>query len=185
AENKDITGEAHIQLLQSQGRPPFGVETRCVTEEGQPVNRDGKSIGHLQVRGPCILSSYYRAQEHSLTDDGYLDTGDIASIDTLGYIRLTDRAKDLVKSGGEWISSIDMEHAALSHPAVQEAAVIGARHPKWDERPLLFVVLRPGTTLSKEALYKHLEPRMAKWWLPDDILFVEELPHTATGKLNK
>lgn len=185
AENADVQGEARLRLLQSQGRPPFMVETRAVDEEGRSQPRDGKSVGHLQVRGPCILRAYFRSEADSVTEDGYLDTGDIASIDPLGYIHLTDRAKDLVKSGGEWISSIDMEHAAMSHPGVHEAAVIGAKHPKWDERPLLFVVPRAGAQLDREALYAHLEGRMAKWWLPDDILFVTELPHTATGKLNK
>lgn len=185
AENEFIEGEERARLMQSQGRPPFMVETRSVDENGKVQPRDGKSVGHLQVRGPCILRSYFRAENHSLTEDGFLDTGDIASIDDLGYIHLTDRAKDLVKSGGEWISSIDMEHAASAHPAVHEAAVIGAKHLKWDERPLLFVVLKPGKTVTREELYSHLEGRMAKWWLPDDILFVSELPHTATGKLNK
>src|SRR5690606_16299288 len=124
AENEGVQGEERMRLLQSQGRPPFMVETRCTDEDGRIQPRDGTSIGHLQVRGPCILQSYYRSETDSLTEDGYLDTGDIASIDELGYIHLTDRAKDLVKSGGEWISSIDMEHAAVSHPAVHEAAVI-------------------------------------------------------------
>ena len=185
AENEGVQGEERTRLMQSQGRPPFMVETRSVDEDGRVQPRDGKSVGHLQVRGPCILRSYFRSESHSLTEDGYLDTGDIASIDELGYLHLTDRAKDLVKSGGEWISSIDMEHAAMSHPGVHEAAVIGAKHPKWDERPLLFVVPRPEAQLTRDGLYAHLEGRMAKWWLPDDILFVPELPHTATGKLNK
>ncbi len=185
AENEDIQGEDRLRLLQSQGRPPFMVETRCINDNGHIQPRNGKSVGHLQVRGPCILHAYYRSESHSLTEDGYLDTGDIASIDELGYIHLTDRAKDLVKSGGEWISSIDMEHAAVSHPNVHEAAVIGAKHPTWDERPLLFIVPRAETKLTREELYAHLKDKMAKWWLPDDILFVDELPHTAIGKLNK
>lgn len=184
-ENQAIQGDERIKLLQTQGRPPFLVETRTVSEAGEELGRGQKQIGHLQVRGPCIVSAYFNTPDHSLTPDGYFDTGDIASIDDLGYIHLTDRAKDLVKSGGEWISSIDMEHAAVTHPAVQEAAVIGAKHPKWDERPLLFIVLKHGMSVTKEALTAHLETRMAKWWLPDDILFVESIPHTATGKLHK
>ncbi|ARP92977.1 long-chain fatty acid--CoA ligase [Bordetella genomosp. 13] len=184
-ENDGLQGDERAHLQQSQGRPPFLVETRIVDEGNELRPRDGKTIGHLQVRGPCIVRAYFNQPADSVTDDGYLDTGDIASIDSLGYIRLADRAKDLVKSGGEWISSIDMEHAATMHPAVQEAAVIGARHPKWDERPLLFVVPKADMRIDKAQLYDFLAGRMAKWWLPDDILFVDSIPHTATGKLNK
>lgn len=184
-ENRHLDGDERIHLLQTQGRPPFLVETRIVDGDGGGQPRDGRHVGHLQVRGPCIVRAYFNQDADAVTHDGYLDTGDIATIDPLGYIRLTDRAKDLVKSGGEWISSIDMEHVVMTHPGVQEAAVIGARHPKWDERPLLFVVLKPSTSLEKTELYEYLATRMAKWWLPDDILFVETIPHTATGKLNK
>ncbi|WP_459617024.1 long-chain-fatty-acid--CoA ligase [Bordetella sp. 2513F-2] len=185
SENRDVQGEEKMHLQQSQGRPPFLVETRTVDGQGAVRPRDGKSVGHLQVRGPCIVRAYFNHPGHVLTDDGYFDSGDITSIDELGYIRLTDRAKDLVKSGGEWISTIDMEHAAMTHPDVQEAAVIGARHPKWDERPLLFIVLKPGVMLEKSRLREFLAGKMAKWWLPDEILFVDSVPHTATGKLNK
>lgn len=185
-EERHLQGDALIKLMQTQGRPPFLVEVRTVDDGGIVQPRDGKSLGHLSVRGPCIVSGYYRQPSgSSLDDDGYFATGDIAVIDRAGYIHLADRAKDLVKSGGEWISSIDVEHAVMTHPDVHEAAVIAAKHVKWDERPLLFVVRKPGSSLTKETLYGFLEGKMARWWLPDDILFIDEIPHTATGKMHK
>ncbi|MNL07523.1 Long-chain-fatty-acid--CoA ligase [compost metagenome] len=138
------------------------------------------------VKGPWIASQYYRAEDGPILDDaGWFDTGDIATIDRDNYLHITDRAKDVIKSGGEWISSIDLENAAIGHPAVAEAAVIGIPHSKWQERPLLVVVLKTGKTASKEELLGFLEAHVAKWWLPDDVVFVEALPHTATGKLQK
>ena len=185
-ETDDLQGDEMIALRQSQGRPPFMIEYRTQNDEGQTQPRDGASPGHLQTRGPCIISAYYGKPKNSALDvDGFLDTGDIAVIAPTGFVRLTDRAKDLVKSGGEWISSIDLENHVMTHPDVLEAAVIGATHPKWDERPLLIIVAKPGRTPDKASIDAHLQSRIAKWWMPDDVLFVAELPHTATGKLNK
>jgi acyl-CoA synthetase (AMP-forming)/AMP-acid ligase II len=185
-ETEGLEGDAMIALRQTQGRPPFGIEYRIQDDDGKTLPRDGASPGHLQARGPCIISAYYgRPKNSALDDDGFLDSGDIAVIAPTGFVRLTDRAKDLVKSGGEWISSIDLENATMTHPDVLEAAVIGATHPKWDERPLLFIVPKPGRTPDRASIEAHLQSRIAKWWMPDDVLFVQELPHTATGKLNK
>jgi fatty-acyl-CoA synthase len=148
---------------------------------------DGEASGELQVAGPWVASTYYndeRAAE-SFTDDGWLRTGDVATVDQQGYIRLVDRTKDLVKSGGEWISSVEVENEIMAHPKVAEAAVIGVTHAKWSERPLACVVVRPGEELTKEELLAFLEPRMAKWWLPDDVVFIDEVPKTSVGKFSK
>lgn len=185
-ETSDLRGEELMDLRQTQGRPPFLVEFKICDETGARLPWDGRRSGHLRVRGPCIVQAYYGQPTGSaLDDEGFFDTGDVATIDPVGYVRLTDRAKDLVKSGGEWISSVDLENLASDHPDVREAAVIGARHPKWDERPLLFVVPREGATPSKEEILQYLSDKVARWWLPDDIVFVAVLPHTATGKLDK
>ena len=185
-ETENLEGDALIALRQTQGRAPFGVEYRTQGDDGKTQPRDGQSPGHLQARGPCVISAYYGQPAGSaLDEDGYMDSGDIAVIAPTGFVRLTDRAKDLVKSGGEWISSIDLENSAMTHPDVLEAAVIGAIHPKWDERPLLILVAKPGRMPDKASIDAHLQSRVAKWWMPDDILFVDALPHTATGKLNK
>jgi len=185
-ETEDLQGDEMIALRQTQGRPPFGIEYRTQDDNGKTQPRDGASPGHLQARGPCIINAYYgRPKNSALDEDGFMDTGDIAVIAPTGFVKLTDRSKDLVKSGGEWISSIDLENTTMTHPDVLEAAVIGATHPKWDERPLLIIVPKPGRTLDKASVNAHLESRIAKWWMPDDVLFVAELPHTATGKLNK
>ena len=144
------------------------------------------AYGHLHVRGPWIASGYFRGEGGEVLDaEGYFPTGDVATIDPDGFLQLVDRAKDVIKSGGEWISSIDVENAAMSHPGVAEAAVIGVSHPKWQERPLLLVVPRSGAEVSKQSMLDHLGSRIAKWWLPDDVLMVDSLPHTATGKLLK
>ncbi len=169
-----------------QGRPIFGVELRIADDEGRPLPHDGKAYGHLLVRGPWITKGYFRGEGGNVLDaDGYFDTGDVATIDPDGYMQITDRAKDVIKSGGEWISSIDIENAAIGHPAVAEAAVIGVAHPKWQERPLLVVVKKQGRDVSRDELIKFLDGKIAKWWMPDDAVFVDELPHTATGKLQK
>ncbi|MDA8486276.1 3-(methylthio)propionyl-CoA ligase [Pseudomonas resinovorans] len=178
--------EERLDLQSKQGRALFGVSMKVVDDNGVEVPRDGRSSGHLLVKGPWIASQYYCAGEVPILDaEGWFDTGDVATIDSDGYMQITDRAKDVIKSGGEWISSIDLENAAMGHPAVSEAAVIGIPHEKWQERPLLLVVLKPGRTASKVDLRRFLEERVAKWWLPDDVVFVDELPHTATGKLQK
>ncbi|QJE74166.1 long-chain-fatty-acid--CoA ligase [Aerophototrophica crusticola] len=170
------------------GRALYGVEMKVVGPDGAEVPRDGVSYGELVVRGPWITSGYYNdaaASAGAFTEDGWFKTGDVATIDENGAMAIVDRAKDVIKSGGEWISSIDLENAAMSHPAVQEAAVVGVPHPKWQERPLLVLVLRQGHEATRDELMAYLEQHVAKWWLPDDIVFVPDLPHTATGKLLK
>ena len=185
-ETEGLVGEEMMGLRQTQGRPPFLVEFKICDESGKRLAWDGKTSGHLMVRGPCIIGAYYGCPEGSSLDaEGFFDIGDIATIDPNGYVRLTDRAKDLVKSGGEWISSVDLENVASDHPQIYEAAVIGVRHPKWDERPLLLAVRRDGTTLSKDEVLDFLRDKVARWWLPEDVVFVEALPHTATGKRDK
>ncbi|MRV75505.1 long-chain-fatty-acid--CoA ligase [Duganella sp. FT92W] len=181
-----LDAEAQMQVLLKQGRAPYGVELRITDPEGNVLPHDGKASGLLKVRGPWILRHYYGAENEQLLDkDGFFDTGDIANIDADGYLQITDRAKDVIKSGGEWISSIDLENAAMGHASVAEAAVIGVAHPKWQERPLLIVVRKPGTELSRNDMLAYLDGKVAKWWMPDDVAFVEELPHTATGKVQK
>jgi fatty-acyl-CoA synthase len=159
---------------------------KIVDGNGKELPRDGKSAGNILVRGPWVLRRYFKdAGGDPLLPDGWFPTGDVGTIDPDGYLQITDRSKDVIKSGGEWISSIELENIAVGHPAVAEAAVIGVRHPKWDERPLLIIVKRPNAELGKEAMLKFYEGKIAKWWLPDDVVFVDELPHTATGKLSK
>jgi len=174
-----------FEILTSQGRPLYGVEMKIVDGNGDELPRDGKAFGDLLVRGPWITKGYFKGEGGDVLRDGWFPTGDVATIDPDGYMRITDRSKDVIKSGGEWISSIDLENAAMAHPAVAEAAVIGVAHPKWDERPLLVAVKKPGQDISREELIKFYEGRVAKWWIPDDVVFVESLPHTATGKLLK
>lgn len=169
-----------------QGRSVFGVEMRIVGDDGQELPRDGRTFGALQVRGPFVASGYFRLESSGAhTVDGWFDTGDVATIDTDGYMQITDRTKDVIKSGGEWISSIELENHAVEHPAVAEAAVIGVAHPKWSERPLLVVVLMPGETVSRDDLLAFLAAKVPSWWVPDDVIFVREIPHTGTGKINK
>jgi acyl-CoA synthetase (AMP-forming)/AMP-acid ligase II len=170
------------------GRIVYGVDMRIVDDEGVVLPDDGVAQGELQVRGPWVIGAYYRNAEASakaFTADGWFRTGDVASLDSDGYLTIRDRSKDLIKSGGEWISSIDLENAAVAHPDIMEAAAIAIPHPKWAERPLLVVVPRPGVTLDRSAVLQFLEGKVAKWWLPDDVLFVTALPHTATGKVSK
>jgi acyl-CoA synthetase (AMP-forming)/AMP-acid ligase II len=177
---------ASAQRKLKQGRGLFGVELRVVDEAGKVLPRDGKSPGRLQVKGPWVASAYFKHDgAASYTDDGWFDTGDIATIDPEGYLRLTDRAKDVIKSGGEWISTLDLEDAVCSHPAVAMAAAVGVPHPKWDERPLLLVTLRPGQSAEPEALKRHVAERVAKWWVPDEVRIVDELPIGPTGKVLK
>ncbi|MGZ5961265.1 MAG: 3-(methylthio)propionyl-CoA ligase [Rhizomicrobium sp.] len=169
-----------------QGHPVFGVEMKIVDDNNKEMPRDGKAFGRLKVRGPAVAKGYFRGEGQDAFDaDDWFDTGDVATIDADGYMTITDRSKDVIKSGGEWISSIEIENIAVGHPSVAEAAVIGVRHPKWDERPLLIVVLKPGKTATREELLAYLTDKIAKWWMPDDVQFVEEIPHTATGKIQK
>ncbi len=183
-----LDDEGKADLRTTVGQPLFGVEARIVIPgllEEQPW--DGESSGELQVRGPWVVSSYYddpRSPE-SFTEDGWLKTGDVATIDPHGYIQLRDRTKDVIKSGGEWISSVELENEIMAHPAVAEAAVIGLPHPKWSERPLACVVLREGETATKEEILAFLDGRVAKWWMPDDVAFVSQIPKTSVGKFSK
>jgi fatty-acyl-CoA synthase len=168
-----------------QGWAPFGVEMKIVDGENNELPWDGKRFGRLKVAGPAVAKAYFKEDRSILDDSGFFDTGDVATIDPNGYMQITDRAKDVIKSGGEWISSIDIENLAVGHPDVAEAAVIGVAHPKWDERPLLIVVPKEGKHPDTADVLSFLEGRIAKWWMPDDMQTVKELPHTATGKINK
>ncbi|HZG46517.1 MAG TPA: long-chain fatty acid--CoA ligase [Allosphingosinicella sp.] len=181
----ELSFEAQIDIICKQGRVPFGVELRVVDDQGREQPRDGKSSGSLQVRGPWVIKRYYKETEDATGAEGWFDTGDVAVIHPDGVMQITDRAKDVIKSGGEWISSIELENAAMSCPGVAEAAAVGVAHPKWDERPILLVVRKEGADISASAIQQHLTAHVAKWWLPDEILFVDSLPHTATGKLLK
>lgn len=174
------------QIKLKQGRGVCGVELKIVDDDGNRLPWDGKAFGEVWVRGPWIASGYFRGEGGDKLDaEGYFPTGDVATIDPDGYLQLVDRAKDVIKSGGEWVSSIDLENAAMGHPAVAEAAVIGVPHPKWQERPVLLAVLRKGHSATREELLEYLSGEVVKWWLPDDVIFVDELPHTATGKVLK
>jgi acyl-CoA synthetase (AMP-forming)/AMP-acid ligase II len=182
----ELPFEKRIDVQVKQGRAVYGVELKIVNDEGEELPRDGKAFGDLMVRGPWITAGYFKGEGGQVLDkDNWFKTGDVATLDPDGYMQITDRSKDVIKSGGEWISSIDLENEAVGHPAVAEAAVIGVPHPKWQERPLLIVVKKKDMEVTREELLKFLEGRIAKWWLPDDVVFVNELPHTATGKLLK
>jgi fatty-acyl-CoA synthase len=184
----DLDEDAKADLRASIGIPTLGVELRVVDQvTGEEVPWDGTSRGELQAAGPWIAREYYNdtRSAEAFTDDGWLKTGDVATVDAEGYMRIVDRTKDVVKSGGEWISSVELENEIMAHPKVAEAAVIGVKHPKWSERPLACVVLRPGEELTREELLEFLEPRVAKWWLPDDVVFIEEIPKTSVGKFSK
>ncbi len=169
-----------------QGRATFGVEMKIVDDAGVELPRDGKTFGRLMVRGPWIVGSYFKGDGGQVLDaDGWFDTGDVATLDAQGYMHIVDRLKDVIKSGGEWISSIDLENCAVGCPGVAEAAVIGVPHPKWDERPLLIIVRKAGAEVSAEDVQTYLADKIAKWWMPDAIEFVDDIPHTATGKIQK
>ena len=186
AHHEYLPEEAQIDLRAMQGRAVFGVELRIEDEDGKELPRDGEAAGLLKVRGPWVLNAYHgQAAGSALDAGGWFDTGDVAKIDPDGFLQITDRAKDVIKSGGEWISSIDLENAAIAHPKVAEAAVIGVAHPKWQERPLLLVRLHASETCARDEIMAHLADKVARWWLPDDVIFVDDLPHTATGKLLK
>jgi fatty-acyl-CoA synthase len=180
-----MSEENQMAYLARPGRSMFGVEIRVVDDDGNVLPRDGKSSGRLQTRGAAVVKRYFKQDQDCVDEDNWFDTGDIAVIHPDNSLRLTDRAKDVIKSGGEWISSIELENAAVACPGVGEAAAIGIPHPKWDERPLLLVVPDPDVEVTEEEIYSFLSNQVAKWWLPDAILFVDQLPHTATGKLSK
>ena len=186
AQHLDLPEAAQFFYKVKQGRSIFGIDMEIVDDAGQPLPHDGVAFGNLLVRGPFVASDYF-GEEHSgeLTKDGWFRTGDVATIDRDGFMNITDRSKDVIKSGGEWISSIDLENVAVAHPAVAEAAVIGVPHAKWVERPLLIVMRQPGQDVSAEELLTFFEGKVASWWKPDAVEFVDKLPHTATGKLLK
>jgi fatty-acyl-CoA synthase len=184
--NIDLPYEQQLDFKCRQGHPPFGVEMKIVDDDERELPRDGKAFGRLKVRGPAVAKAYFRGEgTGSFDGEGWFDTGDVATLDPDGYMTITDRAKDVIKSGGEWISTIEIENIAVGHPSVAEAAVIGVAHPKWDERPLLIVVLKAGKSAAREEILAYLTGKIAKWWMPDDVVFVDEIPHTATGKIQK
>jgi fatty-acyl-CoA synthase len=185
ADWNDMDRDTQLDVICRQGAAPFGIELRIVDDDGAELPRDGAASGRLQVRGPWVVQRYFGAAEDAVDADGWFDTGDVAILHPDRTMQITDRAKDVIKSGGEWISSVDLENAAVGCPGVAEAAAIGMPHPKWGERPLLAVVRKPGSDVTAEAILAHLGNQVAKWWLPDEIVFVEALPHTATGKLLK
>ncbi|MDZ7770117.1 MAG: 3-(methylthio)propionyl-CoA ligase [Woeseiaceae bacterium] len=184
---ESLSPDEILRIQTKAGRGIFGVEMRVMDDEGNELPWDGKSSGALQVRGPWICSDYFKLEGSAgtHTDDGWFETGDVANIDPQGFLQITDRTKDVIKSGGEWISSIDVENIAVGHPAVDEAAVIAVAHPKWTERPLLVVVKSEGKELTREEMLAWFDGKIATWWLPDDVVFVDEIPHTATGKIKK
>jgi fatty-acyl-CoA synthase len=185
-----LPADQQMQLLQKQGRAIYGVDMKIVDGNGKDQPWDGKAYGDLLVRGPWVVASYFKGEGgNPLVKDAagkdWFPTGDVATIDADGYMQITDRSKDVIKSGGEWISSIDIENIAMGHPAIAMAACIGMRHPKWDERPIVAVVKRPGTEVTAEELLHFYEGKIAKWQIPDDVVFVEAIPLGATGKMLK
>jgi acyl-CoA synthetase (AMP-forming)/AMP-acid ligase II len=177
--------EAQRKILQKQGHAVYGVDMKIVDDDGVELPWDGATYGHLLVKGPWVISSYFKNEGGDVLQDGWFPTGDVATIDADGYMQITDRSKDVIKSGGEWIGTIDLENIAMAHPAVLQAACIGIAHPKWDERPLLLVIKRPGHDVTREELLKFFEGKIAKFWMPDDVAFIEALPMGATGKIQK
>ncbi|HYZ63019.1 MAG TPA: AMP-binding protein, partial [Acetobacteraceae bacterium] len=181
----DLSPAEQFRLRMKQGRTVPGLQMRIVDDQKRELPWDGSTFGNLEVRGPWILRRYMNAEQDAADPEGWFATGDVATIDPDGYLEITDRTKDVVKSGGEWISSIQLENIAVSYPDVAEAAVVAVRHPRWDERPLLIVVPKPDRTIDKAALLRIYDGKVAKWWVPDEVVVMDELPHTATGKLNK
>jgi fatty-acyl-CoA synthase len=187
---KALSGEEQFQIQAKQGRAVYGVDMKIVTGNGEEVPWDGKTSGELMVRGPWVIKEYFKGEggDPLVKDDrghGWFPTGDVATIDAAGFMQITDRSKDVIKSGGEWIGSIDLENIAMAHPCVAMAACIAAEHRKWDERPLLVVVKKPGAELTRDELIAFYEGRIAKWWTPDDVVFVDAIPLGATGKMLK
>lgn len=180
-----LPDEEQQVILEKQGHAIYGVDMKIVDDGGKELPWDGKTYGNLLVKGPWVISSYFKQEGGDVLEDGWFPTGDVATINVDGYMQITDRSKDVIKSGGEWIGTIDLENIAMAHPAVLQAACIGIFHPKWDERPLLIVVKRPGAEVSKEELIKFYDGKIAKWWTPDDVAFVDALPIGATGKILK
>ncbi|WP_281915400.1 3-(methylthio)propionyl-CoA ligase [Caldimonas thermodepolymerans] len=184
SKHANLPREEQRRILEKQGKVIYGIDMEITDDNGNALPWDGKASGNLVVRGHWVIDRYFRSDSSPL-QNGWFPTGDVATIDPDGYMQITDRSKDVIKSGGEWISSIDLENIAMAHPAVHEAAAIACRHPKWDERPLLVVVRKPGQEVTREELLKFYEGKIAKWQIPDDVVFVDEIPHTATGKMQK
>jgi fatty-acyl-CoA synthase len=185
-EDASLSYDEQLNIKAKQGRPCFGVQMKIVNDDNDALPHDGKAFGRLLVKGPWVVSQYFKAQTSALDEEGWFDTGDVATIDATGNMQITDRSKDVIKSGGEWISSIDLENAAMGHAEILEAAVIGVAHPKWEERPLLIIVPKnPEQPPSTESVLAFLEDKVAKWWLPNGVECIENIPHTATGKINK
>jgi len=184
ASTDSLSPEQALDLRCKQGRVPYGVDMKIIDDEGTELPHDGETFGRLLVKGPWTIARYYK-MDNSALQDGWFDTGDIATIDSLGYMQITDRSKDVIKSGGEWISSVDVENTAMGMPGVEIAACIGAKHPKWDERPILLVKPADGSAVSEESITDHLSKSLAKWQLPEAIIFVDNIPLTATGKIDK
>lgn len=189
-EAQGLPADRRETVRAKQGRAVFGIEVKVVDDAGKPLPRDGKSFGAIKVRGAWVASGYFRRDDAPVSKEGselegWFETGDVGTLCPLGYLQITDRTKDVIKSGGEWISSIDLENLAVAHPAVAQAAVIAVTHPRWQERPLLVVVLKPGAVASREELLEFYLGKVARWWIPDDVLFMDHLPLTATGKLSK
>jgi fatty-acyl-CoA synthase len=181
-----LPAEQQLQYKLKQGRPPPGVELKLTDDAGHRQPHDGATYGRLKIRGAFIVGKYFKSEGGDILDEeGFFDTGDVATIDPLGYMQITDRAKDVIKSGGEWISSIEIENLAAGHPKALLAAVIGVAHPKWDERPLLLVKLKEGESATREEFLQYLDGKIARWWMPDDVVFVDDIPLGATGKIDK
>jgi len=181
-----MDSEEQLRFILKQGRPPVGIDLKLENDAGERLPHDGATFGKLLVKGPFVVREYFKSEGGDILDaEGFFDTGDVATIDAHGFMQITDRAKDVIKSGGEWISTIEIENIAMGHPKAALAAVIGAAHPKWDERPLLLVKLQPDTTGTKEEFLAFLEGKIAKWWMPDDVVFVDDIPLGATGKIDK
>jgi len=180
-----LPAQEQMKIRLKQGRSIYGVDMKIVDPSGKELPWDGKTYGDLYVKGPWILREYYKGEGGNPLVDGWFPTGDVATIDADGYMQITDRSKDVIKSGGEWISSIDIENIAVAHPAVAMAACIGVAHPKWDERPIVVVVKKPGMEVSRDELLQFYEGKTAKWQIPDDVVFVEAIPMGATGKMLK
>jgi fatty-acyl-CoA synthase len=177
--------EEQLKWRVKQGTPPLGVELMLKNDHGDPLPHDGRTFGHLMVKGPTVARAYFREEGSIVDGDGFFDTGDVATVDEIGFMQITDRSKDVIKSGGEWISSIEIENIAVGHPKVELAAVIGAAHAKWDERPVLILKLKEGEALDRQEHLDFLQGKIAKWWMPDDVVAVDEIPLGATGKIDK
>jgi 3-(methylthio)propionyl---CoA ligase len=185
AQHREASPEAQLAVMSTQGRAVYGVDMKIVDENGVELPWDGQASGDVLVRGPWILREYFKAEGGDPLRQGWFPTGDVAKFTPDGYMVITDRSKDVIKSGGEWIGSIDLENIAMAHPAVAMAACIACKHPKWDERPLLVVMKKPGAELSRQELLAFYEGKIAKWWTPDDVVFVDAIPLGATGKMQK